>query len=83
MLKGVVDIGLGEFIASLFPSLGVTLFVAAPVAALPVLVGNNGWLPFVAQMVVATIAWLAGVFLLKHPLMHEISALLLKKSRAT
>lgn len=79
MLKGVVDIGLGEFFAGLLKSLGVTLFVAIPVAALPILVGNNGWLPFVGQMAVAAIAWLAGVFLLKHPLWYEISALLQKK----
>jgi hypothetical protein len=79
MLKGVVDIALGKFFASLLKSLGVTLFVAIPVAALPVLVGNNGWLPFVGQMAVAAMAWLAGVFLLKHPLWYEISALLQKK----
>lgn len=79
MLKRVMHISLRAFFANLLKSLGVTSFVAVPVAALPFLIGADGRLAFVAQVFTAMAGWLAGVFFLKHPLWHEISALLQKK----
>lgn len=79
MLKSVVQISMGAFFTNLLKSLGVTLFVATPVAVLPLLIGSEGWLPFVVQMAAAVAGWLAGVFLLKHPLWYEIATFLQKK----